>query len=369
MPAITASHRIPAVRLVARQNLERVTRRDKTGGRSFLGTPTGLRRLTSFVLKTYLTSWANRDAPPSYSPLFEAAMGGAPAIFSGGSVQSIANDGKRLTLSGAESLTAGQAIAVGGELRFVTTVVESQTVDLSAPVGASVSAGAAVGATVTYSLAKALPSVSIFDYWSPEGAVQRIVHGAAVNDMRIAVNGDFHEFEFRGPARDLIDSVSFEETQGGLSSWPAEPEIETFDYSIIPGHLGQAWLGSTPDRFYSLTEADLKIDNNTESRVREFGADGLRDVMGGERRVTLDFEIYANDEDASKDLYQAARQRSPIHVMLQLGQEEGQLFGVYLKSLQLETPEFDDNETRLRWKFSGCRAQGSGDDEMMIAFG
>ena len=83
----------------------------------------------------------------------------------------------------------------------------------------------------------------------------------------------------------------------------------------------------------------------------------------------MDFEIYASDEDASKDLYQAARQRSPIHVMLQLGQQQGQLFGVYLKSVQLETPEFDDTETRLRWKFSACRAQGSADDEMMIAFG
>jgi hypothetical protein len=55
--------------------------------------------------------------------------------------------------------------------------------------------------------------------------------------------------------------------------------------------------------------------------------------------------------------------------MLQLGQQQGQLFGMYMKSVQLETPEFDDSETRLRWKFSACRAQGSADDEIMIAFG
>jgi hypothetical protein len=55
--------------------------------------------------------------------------------------------------------------------------------------------------------------------------------------------------------------------------------------------------------------------------------------------------------------------------MLQLGHQPGQLFGAYLKSVQLESPDFDDAETRLRWKFSGCRAQGTSDDEMMIAFG
>jgi hypothetical protein len=367
VPAVTAAHRIPAVRLVARQSLDKVTRKDKTGGRSFLGLPTGVRRHTSFMLKTYLTSWADQAEPPGYSPLFEAAMGGAPAMFGGGDIQTVANSGKRLGLAAAHGLTTGQAIAVGGELRFVTTVVDAQTIDLSAPVAAS--AGAPVGPTVTYALANSLPSLSIFDYWSPEEAVQRIIHGAAVNEMRIAVNGDFHEFEFRGPARDVIDSTSFVEAQGGLTSWPSEPEIETFDYSIIPGHLGQAWLGSVPDRFFSLTEAELKIDNGTEARVREFGVEGLREVTGGERRVSIDLEIYASDEAASKDLYQAARQRSPVHAMVQLGQQQGQLFGVYLKSVQLETPEFDDSETRLRWKFNGCRAQGSADDEMMVAFG
>ena len=68
-------------------------------------------------------------------------------------------------------------------------------------------------------------------------------------------------------------------------------------------------------------------------------------------------------------LYQASRQRSPIGVMLQLGQQEGQLFGVYLKSVVPEVPEFDDGETRLQWQFSNCRAQGTFNDELFVAFG
>jgi len=68
-------------------------------------------------------------------------------------------------------------------------------------------------------------------------------------------------------------------------------------------------------------------------------------------------------------LYQASRQRSPMGVMFQLGQQEGQLFGVYLKSVVPEVPEFDDGETRLQWRFSNCRAQGTFNDELFVAFG
>ena len=40
-----------------------------------------------------------------------------------------------------------------------------------------------------------------------------------------------------------------------------------------------------------------------------------------------------------------------------------------MKSVVPETPKFDDSETRVRWRFSECRAQGSADDELVIAFG
>ena len=367
VPSITPSNRIPAVRLSARQATEKVTRRDKTGGRSFLGLPAGVRRQTSFALRTNLTAWADPATPPAYGPLFEAAMGEAPLLFAGSTVQSVENGGTRVRLGSAHGLIAGQGIAIAGEMRFVAAVVDGQTVDLCAPVSASGAADA--GPTVTYKLGRSLPSVSVFDYWSPAEAVQRIVHGAAVNEFRMSVNSDFHEFEFRGPARDVIDNMSFADGEGGLATWPEEPELDSFDYSIIPGHLGQVWLGSSPDRFFSLTEAQLKMDNGIETRRREFGMQGLCGVVSGQRAVSVDFEIYASDDDATRDLYLAARQRSPVGVTLQLGNQPGQLFGAYMKSVQLEAPDFDDAETRLRWKFSGSRAQGTTDDELTVAFG
>ena len=83
----------------------------------------------------------------------------------------------------------------------------------------------------------------------------------------------------------------------------------------------------------------------------------------------MTMELFSQDDDASTALYQAARQRSPISVMFQLGEQAGQLFGAYMTAMVPEVPEFDDHETRLEWKFQNSRAQGTVNDELYIAFG
>ena len=74
--AFAAEQRIPAVRFDVRQSSERLRRRDKTGGRTFLGLPGGLRRRTAFDLTTYLTEWTAGAGAPPYHALMQAAMGG-----------------------------------------------------------------------------------------------------------------------------------------------------------------------------------------------------------------------------------------------------------------------------------------------------
>ena len=54
--------------------------------------------------------------------------------------------------------------------------------------------------------------------------------------------------------------------------------------------------------------------------------------------------------------------------MFQLGQQAGQLFGVYLKSVVPEVPEFNDGDNRLQWRFRSSKAQGTVDDEVAVAF-
>ena len=366
--SITATNRIPAVKLGIQQQVEVGTRRDKTGSRTFAGAPAGVRRRTDFDLQTYLTSWDKTAAGPGYGPLFEAALGGSAARFGGGTVASSTAEG-RLGFGAAHGLAAGQAVCYGGEIRFVAAIVDAQTVQLNAPFLVLPAAGAAITATVTYAPATELKSVSIFDYWSPATAVQRLLCGAGVDQMEILVNGDYHEFHFKGVAKDVMDSASFEAGAAQLQSFPAEPAVAAFDYSIVPGHMGQAWLGTGPSRFCTITAATIAMKNALDTRNREFGPCGALAISPGQRTVTAAFDLYTRDDDATKELYQAARQQSPISVMFQLGETEGQLMGVYLKSVVPEVPEFDDGQNRLQWRFRASRAQGTVDDEISVAFG
>ena len=365
--AAEADNRIPAIRLGIQHQTIQGPRRDKTGSRTRGGIPAGARTRTQYQLETYMTNWGNINAEPSYGPLIRGALGAAP-LLDGGKTVSSTGANNQVTFGTAHGLAAGQALSFGGEIRFVAAVVNSTTVELNAPFSLTPTSGTPLNPTITYGPATQLPSVSIFDYWSPATAVQRVLSGAGVDRMKIKVNADYHQFEFSGDARELIDSVSFASGLAGLTAFPAEPEVAGADYNIIPGHIGQVWIGAAPTQFFTLTEAEIEIANNVDMRKREFGYAGPTCIAAGEREVGIKFRLYEKDDAATIGLYQAAKNRTPINIMMQLGQSAGQLCGVYLPAVVPEVPEFDDRQPRLEWNFSLSAAQGSADDEIQIAF-
>jgi len=368
VPSITSDNRIPALRLSAKQRLEVTSRKDKTGSRTFAGLPPGGRRQTTYQLNTLLTTWAGGPSSPSYGPLFQAALGNSALVSTGATLGS-GSTSSTLAFSAPHGLIAGQAVAYLGELRFVTAVVDTHTVQLNASLTAVPVPGSSTGPTATYFPSTNLSTATVFDYWDPVSAVHRILCGAAVDQMSVKINGDYHEFAFNGIAQELVDSTSFTAGIGQLTTFPPEPALGTFDYSIVPGNLGQVWLGNVPGQFFTLTDAQLSLNNNLDMRAHEFGSSLPRAVSPGVRAVTLEFELYQMDDAATQGLYQAAKQQSPISAMIQLGQQPNQLFAGYLKSLIPQVPEYDDSEARLKWSFSSSRAQGTVDDEITIAFG
>jgi hypothetical protein len=186
--------------------------------------------------------------------------------------------------------------------------------------------------------------------------------------MEISLNGDYHEFRFSGQAQDVVDNGSFGGGAAGLESFPAEPATGGFDYTIVPGNLGEAWLGTSATQFFTITTASVLLNNGLDTRSNEFGSNVPMAVSPGERSVTATFELYSQDDANTQALYQAARQQSPISVMFQLGMSQGQLAGVYLQSVIPVLPEFDDSKHRLQWKFRSSRAQGTVNNEIFVAF-
>jgi hypothetical protein len=367
-PVITAQNRFPAVKLTAKNQLEKTDRRDKTGSRTFVGIPAGLRRTTSFDVTTYMTSWAGQSAGPAYGPLFQSSMGATPLLYAGGSAAAGCS-ATTIEFTAPHGLVVGQGVSCGGEIRFVSAIVNANAVEVNAPFSTAPVTGAQMAPSISYFPATEIPSLSIFDYWDPNNALQRILCGAAVNRMTIKVNGDFHQFEFNGMAQDLIDSASFSAGMGQLASFPAEPALGAFDYSIVPGNMGEAWLGSAPNQFYTITSGTFQLDNGLDLRSKEFGSNLPLAIAPGPRSVTATFSLYELDDIPTQGLYEAARQQTPVSVMFQLGQQSGQVMGVYMTNVVPVVPEFDDGDNRLQWTFQGSKAQGTADNEIFIAFG
>jgi hypothetical protein len=365
VPAIAATNRLPAVELAAHQQLQQSLRRDKTGTRTYLGSSPLSRRATAFSVTTYLTSWDALDTP-GYSPLLQSATGGVPSLCTQLTVASM-TDPLHLGTSTAHGLLAGNGISQGSEVRFVASVVDQYTILLNAPFSSLPAPGVALTSCMSYPLGNMLPSVSLFDYWDPVTAIDRILTGATVDTLNVSLNGTFHEMTFSGLAADLLDSQSFVAGNGGLQTFPAEPTVGGFDYSIVAGHLGEAWVGFTAQQLFTLTAANIQIKNNLVPRNMEFGSVYPLSIAAGPRDVSLNFSLFADDSSMVKDLYLAAKQRSPISLMFQLGQQQGQMMGVYLPSIVPEIPLYDDHETRLIWDFKANIAQGTNNDEIFIA--
>ena len=97
----------------------------------------------------------------------------------------------------------------------------------------------------------------------------------------------------------------------------------------MPGHLGQVWLGTDQSRFYTVTAGTVELDNNIEMReprVRRGQQDGAE--RGNARGVRMSSSLYASTADEAGALYQATRQRTPVSVTLQLGQQAGRCCAV-----------------------------------------
>lgn len=363
---ITAGNRFPAVRLQTHQVLETARRLDKTGTRTFLGAPKTGRRHTAFEVRSYLTSWTG-TGEPGYGPLFRGAMGGNPQV-SGALAVNTSSVGGQIQTSVPHGLTVGAAVSFNGEIRFVASIIDPSTFAINAPFSSTIANGQTLSPAITYLVKSSLPSVTIYDYWDPSSTVSRIVAGAAVDMLDITVNGDYHEFAFSGPAADLIDSTTFTQGAGGLTAFPQEPSQTGFDYSIVPGHLGQVWLGGVDNQFFTLTAANIELKNHLDLRNQEFGSTYPRAIAPGMRQVTSKFSVFAQDDDQTKALYQAAKARTVVSAMLQLGQQQGALMGIFLPQVTPEIPIFNDSETRLQWEFNNNLAQGVFDDELFIAF-
>ena len=364
---VTGSDRLPFSKFRLTERRVVSARNDKTGSRTYPGAPSNGRESAVVHLACYLTEWNTETGFPALHDVLQSVTGGQVRVFGANSVQSVSGD-RTVHTAQPHGLSAGQGVSCNGEIRFVDAILDSSTITLNVPFTKAVQAGQSLGRTVTYTLGDDLKPITLYDYWDPQEAIQRGVAGFVVDEMRVNINGDFHEMSFSGEGRTFFDSSSFAEGIVGLTEYPPEPVLGDYPASLIPGSLGQAWVGSTVSQSFNVLLSSIRVMNNIDYRRREFGPGIQGCIAGGARDVRVNLRLSANASSEMSSLFAASRSREPIPVMFQLGDVTGQLCGLYIKSLVPEVPGFEDAQTKLEWTVRDARAQGSHNDELSIAF-
>ncbi len=117
-----------------------------------------------------------------------------------------------------------------------------------------------------------------------------------MNKLQIDINGDFHQFEFSGPAQDLIDSASFSASgRGSFRAFPPSRLRRRSTIRLFPGHLGQVWLGTGPEPLLHGDERIGVARQRVDLRAKEFGSSLARCFSAGTRIVLANFELYEHD--------------------------------------------------------------------------
>jgi hypothetical protein len=351
----------PLTALQIRNSRKQIFRRDKTGYRGEQPVIGPQRELVEFKTEGYGTGWDGGAGKPAVSVLLESGLCAPTALGSAYPVQSVS--GTNVTLSQDAMLAVGMGVSFGSEIRFIVAVLGARDFTLNAPFTVEVANGNVLDGCANVQPGDSARTMALLETWSPAEAVQRVMRGAVIDELTIRVNNDFLEIAAQGYAKSLTDSAS----SGGTANTVPPAPLGQLPAAPIAGHLGQVWMNSPAARVCTLTQAEIRIDNNIEPRTEEFGCYGAKDYLLGRRTVRLDLSLYGRNDELSHELYAKARNNEPVSVMLQIGNQPGSMFAVYLPAVLLPIPVFDDSDTRLLWRFRDAVALGLQNDEVFIA--
>lgn len=376
VPSLAAADafRFASLSLVGEQDY--IQRRDKLGHRTFLGVVAGGRRRGSWSMDGHLVPNGAAGTAPDMDPFFEAAMGGAQRNYAGGTTHaSTPSTTTSIVFNAAQNLIVGDAIGFGGELRFVTAITAgtagaATTVTVDPAFATAPGLGAAISGSSNFPLGTNLPTLSIASYQDPAAAQQLIINMCVAERLRIAINGDTHDVSISGNGQQLIDSITFVNPTGGLTSFPVEPTSPVTNGVPIAGHYGQVWIGSPIAKFASLQAASLELANGVIMREREFGSQVPLGHAEGVRSISAELDLFEQDNADTTALMTAAKNRTAIKLYFQLGTTLGQIFAAYMSAVILPLPGRSDDQENVRWTFAGARAQGSSaNSELYLSFG
>lgn len=215
------------------------------------------------------------------------------------------------------------------------------------------------GVSVTYSLADASPSMSIFNYYDPASIIQELILGAIVQNVRVEWGGDVPMIELSGQGI-TNDSGRFATSdateKGGLTSFPTRPAAPVTNGTPQPGFLGTITLDGVAYTIFR--SGSLSMASGRELPQDVFNSYHPGSPAQDERDVRLDFTMDEDDGANFKALLLKSQGKTAWDAIIQIGTLAGSIFTATIKRLQFDAPERDDGSRKLGRRFTG-KAHGT----------
>lgn len=203
--------------------------------------------------------------------------------------------------------------------------------------------------------------ITIASYRTPSTLNQKIGVGCLVNKAVFKIGEDIAEFTAEGDAKYVVESDYFSsaltEELCGLGSFPAEPGSPVSHGGIIAGFTGAITIGGNAQ--IRIRTATITIEPQAKVVRDTFGFYTPQTTEADFRMVTMAAQLYEDDSTAQQALRVAALNKTPLAASLTVGTVAGNIANFTLNNILLASPDSDDSGLRYSMNFPESRAFGT----------
>ena len=339
---------MPIINLVIKPAQAMLIRRDKLGTRTMPRPIAGGNINLAVDVESYLIPSGTPAGAPMADLLLKNLMG--VKVIIDAVTDSGCSAGTIILTTAPTGLVAGMMLAIGTEIRPISTWTSAtKTAVMAVPFTSGPSGGTAVKA-VNNSLADAAAnSIALYSYKTTlsQGAL------GCVFDKGV--------FSF-------VDELLHMKLTGVGSNETTSPAVSVptpaFVGLPISRSFGACYLGAVSAQLIDMT---LDVSNGDQPRDIPIGSQVITGVSRGDRKITDTFRVYLTD--TYNAFYALAKARTPQSLFVQIGNTAGYLAGFWLPNRILQVPDIDKGKEEIQLPFSSNPAFGVGADELFIGLG
>jgi hypothetical protein len=222
-------------------------------------------------------------------------------------------------------------------------------------------AGNVVASTsVTYSLADAHPSLSIWDFRTPAAMTQQVAFGSIVTQVRMDFGDPAPIIDFSGESKWVLDSPQYDVltdgdpakgglTDAGQATFPTEPTSPATNGDMAIGFTGAITLNGIS--YTTLRRGSIAIATARELPKDVFNNYYPTSPAADIRDVTGEFSLDDTDSSDLDTLKQKARDKEGVTLIFQIGLNAGNIWKWTLKNCLMDF-QYDDSQRKYGLAFT-----------------